>query len=715
MRSHELVNSLENLTQEKGFPYTFSYLVLSALWTTKDETADTDWNTRPNHKELTLLLGLMVKHHLRLNHLPNRQLVDAQIARASSLFAKLQAEHLFFSPSLPNVTRTDDSTTLHEKLEAYDQWMSSGKGMIEPIFYGGSGASDFQYLDLAEKRYSQDQHWFRTHLDLSIEEITMIAARLKHLTHEQVNPMPTTSSFHNLLHHCFTALTFDVHDLSDIQQSILTRFLELFSLTPGEAHAELRMIADYNTAHSKPLVRLPCGRYFLPIYNNLTESIYESPYYWMLKDDSYSAAALTNRGNATERIAHDFLQTVFGQANVYRGVKVRHQNKDLTDIEVLGVAGTKAVILQAKSKKLTIPSRQGDRQSLASDFHEAIQRAYDQGLVARKALIQNTGVLTSGSNHPVRQDQPIDEVYILCVTGDHYPAIPTQLGRLLVKSEADPHPIVMSIFDLEVVAHYLNDAVDFLYYLRQRSVYSSYFWTDSELALLGFHLSNKLFPHEQAEGIYINSDFAQLVDVNFRVAKGPWPTTEAPGRLYHQWRNSAFETFIHDVKSSRHTYRVDALFLLFDLAGDAADNIIRMVDETKLKTRSDGQMRDVSFPISGHKTGVTFVCFAPPLMRGREEELEQQFHLLTLARKHKSRGDEWLGLASFAGSSKAFDMIWYSKEPWKPDSELDDLVRLMLKPGTFLKADGRKVGRNDPCPCGSGMKFKRCHDRLRFN
>ena len=24
----------------------------------------------------------------------------------------------------------------------------------------------------------------------------------------------------------------------------------------------------------------------------------------------------------------------------------------------------------------------------------------------------------------------------------------------------------------------------------------------------------------------------------------------------------------------------------------------------------------------------------------------------------------------------------------------------------------RKVGRNEPCPCGSGKKYKRCHGRL---
>ncbi|MGI9223107.1 MAG: preprotein translocase subunit SecA [Woeseiaceae bacterium] len=32
-------------------------------------------------------------------------------------------------------------------------------------------------------------------------------------------------------------------------------------------------------------------------------------------------------------------------------------------------------------------------------------------------------------------------------------------------------------------------------------------------------------------------------------------------------------------------------------------------------------------------------------------------------------------------------------------------------PETF-KRDGRKVGRNEPCPCGSGKKFKRCHGQL---
>ena len=37
------------------------------------------------------------------------------------------------------------------------------------------------------------------------------------------------------------------------------------------------------------------------------------------------------------------------------------------------------------------------------------------------------------------------------------------------------------------------------------------------------------------------------------------------------------------------------------------------------------------------------------------------------------------------------------------------LYREQKKSGTVVK--GHKVGRNDPCPCGSGKKYKFCHGR----
>jgi preprotein translocase subunit SecA len=47
------------------------------------------------------------------------------------------------------------------------------------------------------------------------------------------------------------------------------------------------------------------------------------------------------------------------------------------------------------------------------------------------------------------------------------------------------------------------------------------------------------------------------------------------------------------------------------------------------------------------------------------------------------------------------------------DSELeaDSDVAVAEKPQPFVRG-GQKVGRNDPCPCGSGKKYKHCHGRL---
>jgi uncharacterized protein len=44
-------------------------------------------------------------------------------------------------------------------------------------------------------------------------------------------------------------------------------------------------------------------------------------------------------------------------------------------------------------------------------------------------------------------------------------------------------------------------------------------------------------------------------------------------------------------------------------------------------------------------------------------------------------------------------------------ADLDDLTRDRRYKVETVKRDEPKVGRNDPCPCGSGKKFKQCHGK----
>jgi uncharacterized protein len=44
-------------------------------------------------------------------------------------------------------------------------------------------------------------------------------------------------------------------------------------------------------------------------------------------------------------------------------------------------------------------------------------------------------------------------------------------------------------------------------------------------------------------------------------------------------------------------------------------------------------------------------------------------------------------------------------------ARIADYWRIVRTPAATIRRDGPKVGRNDPCPCGSGRKFKQCHGR----
>ncbi len=52
----------------------------------------------------------------------------------------------------------------------------------------------------------------------------------------------------------------------------------------------------------------------------------------------------------------------------------------------------------------------------------------------------------------------------------------------------------------------------------------------------------------------------------------------------------------------------------------------------------------------------------------------------------------------------------YGLEEWKDiyDEETLDRLYKEQKKSTTVVREGAKVGRNDPCPCGSGKKYKKC-------
>lgn len=55
-----------------------------------------------------------------------------------------------------------------------------------------------------------------------------------------------------------------------------------------------------------------------------------------------------------------------------------------------------------------------------------------------------------------------------------------------------------------------------------------------------------------------------------------------------------------------------------------------------------------------------------------------------------------------------WEKSFFEREPASPSGEWKFLDAQGVHVGTYKRTEP-KTGRNDPCPCGSGKKFKKCH------
>lgn len=337
------------------------------------------------------------------------------------------------------------------------------------------------------------------------------------------------------------------------------------------------------------------------------------------------------------------LDRVFGPSNVYKGVKVQKRSTTISDIDILAVAGNKAVVVQAKSKRLTELARKGNEQQIKTDFEKAIQDAYEQGLTCRKAMLDKDSSLLSEDGSNIRLDESIDEVYIICLTSDHYPSLKFQVDHYLLKRPEDPYPLTVNLFDLDVLTFYLKDPFELLYYLRQRITLNDYFHAEEELAYLGYHLNQKLFPIANKSGVYIDQRMGQLIDAHFPMIRGYYPELKATDKLHHKWANKKFMDIIEQIKETRDPGFTDAIFYLYDIAGSGADALINAIEETKQKSLRDSKNHDFSMIFEDDKSGVTFIS----QVTGDSRLLEKHLLDLCVARKYKTKADVWMGVSQY--------------------------------------------------------------------
>lgn len=656
--------------------------------------------------EINTLLGLMIKAEICWA-LPTPKTVQEYIDATEQLLEELH--HCLSGEFWSGLSR--------EAVESGFNPFERGDVLREPIFYSGEAAYNFQYLDLAVRKYAADAPWLKANRGFAIDQASRVAKAVDELHADHFDAIRERMRKQHpdewTMLPLFAFTTDDIAAKANLATDVVERVLGAFELRSTENNEGFNALHDFNVVTATPLLRMPSGEFVSLQSYSLAEAIYEAPHHWMYQDEAYRPTLAKHRGDFTEKLVSERLGLVFGDEHVHPNVDVFETKAAIvSDIDVLVIWGNRLLIVQTKSKRLTLESRKGNDQLIRDDFKKAVQLAYNQAAACAKCLLDKRYNLATPDGRKVVLPQHIKEIYVFCVVGDHYPALSFQARQFLQTESIDrvQAPLVMDVFTVDAMTEMLQSPLQFLSYVNRRANYAEQLMAAQELTILGYHLSKNLWVQPDIDLMHLGDDFSAGLDIAMAVRRAGVQGAATPDGVLTRFGKTTVGRVVKEIEARPEPATIDLGFLLLAMSEQAVTEMSRAVDRLAARTRADGKLHDATFAFK-EGSGITFHCTDEPT-HVAGPRLESYCTL----RKYRENAGEWFGLCV---SSRRADVRFGVSLvfPWIQDETMDEKTKGMQAPVPIDQAlealmsgrnRARKIGRNAPCPCRSGRKYKKC-------
>jgi len=656
--------------------------------------------------EVNTLVGLMLKAPIDWT-LPSQDVLGEYINASDRL---LQELHDAMSGAF-SIAEALAALERGEQVNPFD----SGDAMREPIYYAAESAYSFQYVDLAAKRYSADADWLQANVGFTIDQACAVAEAIDRVLADQ---------FPKIMEHlrgqpfdqwtmlpAFCVMPAKVAAYAELDPKLVERILLKFTVMDGETNPRFIELQDFNQITATPLLRLPSGGFVILQSYALAEAIYDSPFYWMQQDKVYLPQRNRHRGEFTEDFVAERLAVVFGPERVLKNVEVWEGKTRVAEIDVLVLWADRAIVVQAKSKRLTVEARKGNDQVIREDFRKSVQDAYDQGLQCAERLGDARFRLARADGSDLNLHK-ITEIFMFCVVSDHYPALSFQTRQFLEPRDVPRvrAALVTDVFLIDVLTELLSTPLQFLSYITRRTRYADRLLAAQELTILAYHLKHNLWMEDSTAMLQLAEDFTAGLDIAMAVRRRGIEGDATPEGFMTRFDGKTLGRIVRQIENSPVSAVIDQGFQLLEMNGEAFDELSHIIDRMARRAAQDGNPHDVTF-MFGDGSGFTAVCSSEP-----DDVAARKLTTYCTRRKYRQKADRWFGICLTPGESQLRFGLRLS-EPWAQNDALDEETFNMIEPLppkiAYERAfrGGRmhpKVGRNESCPCGSGLKFKKC-------
>ena len=651
----EIFADLKTLAQSEGALHEISALIYRDWVITYDPkdgriTNDPEhrWSTsRLNKNEPMLLVGL---------------LVQSENDRTYSVVAVGRD----FAARADNLLREFHDRVLVEAMPVFDaatQTFVDGPSSIGPlareaIYYGAENFYQHQLARFTRQRYRDDAAWLLQNAGLSIRPIIDIATFIIDRVNAQMSAVG---------HLRQQGQTFTNGDLTNSllvsKQELRKRFgakadafVAKFATPAIGANASFADPFAINAVSIAPLIELGDVLYVANQYR-LFESLYESPFYWMGQDKAYLPTLSAHRGAFLEKAAGQILKKVFGAEHVFENVTIDDGSKNRAgEIDVLVVYGEFVLVVQAKSKRVTLKARSGDIDALKADFEGAIQDPYRQALSCAKHIRAGARCVTPEGKAIELPKLP--RLFPVVVLSDPFPAA-TLLSRNLLERGTDIAPVIWDLGVLDCVARLLPTPIELLFYLQCRAAVFDTVGSDSEYNFLGYHIRAKLALPPDVDFMMLERDFATVVD-DYMLAADFGIEVERPKGILERLSIPEVSELLAELKTSDP--RLSSVVVdLYDFSSAALEDVSRTILELRDEIRRTGKaIKAFSLPTA--TGGITYAVTARVDERSRQSAE-------VIGRKHKydTRSDRWYVIVDTIETTNPVDGLLPLVYPWTED------------------------------------------------
>ncbi len=390
-----------------------------------------------------------------------------------------------------------------------------------------------------------------------------------------------------------------------------------------------------------------------------------------------------------------------------------------TEADSVIIWGPFLLIAEAKGKKIHREALRGGFSKLKQALANNVQDAFYQ---ARRVLrvLERDGKIrfkerASGRTIEVTREQ-LRRVMPISVTLQHLSNLTTQLAitQRLGLFKGNAYPWSVSIDDLDVIARFAGSPDVFLHYIERRTAHQHIDITlmGDELDIFGQYLDNRLHPsvYEQNPEI-AEHDGPRMIgfdggEERFEaVYTAEWYGGAPAGEPIALQIPSQIQEVLTELRQ-RDDYGARWIaFALLGLSSPALGKLNAAIRDLR-KTRTEGRSMPRFTTLEGDVV-ITVIAHA-----GLDEEMFRKNAIVrTELERYATRASAAVTIGiNQCETTKPFDFALWSEGTWEFDQGIEELLTQDRKRERrmLLLKEGKKIGRNDPCPCGSGEKFKHC-------